>query len=69
MKLSELNAKIQRAIKEKGDMEIFLSIKEDSECPTCGSPETKEFCGFCKDVQLGNVNGEICFWLTGENSF
>lgn len=66
MKITEVIAKLNKVLEEKGDLRVYLEVHEEERCSECGEPKDKTYDGFCDRISTISLSGEKCAWLFAE---
>jgi len=67
MKIDDLIEKLQVAKKtRKANLNIYLEVNEDVDCPMCGEPETHVYDGFPDHTSVMSINGKPTFCIVAK---
>jgi len=62
MKIDDLIEKLQTAKKTwKANLDIYLEVNEDVDCPSCGSAESHIYDGFPDRTEVMSINNKPTF--------
>lgn len=61
MKIDDLVQKLQVAKKTWGNLDIYLEVNEDEDCPTCGGVNSHIYDGFPVRTDVMSINSISTF--------
>ena len=63
MKITEAIESLNKILKDKGNLEIYLDIQKETTCATCGEPKSHTYDGFCYKISSIKLSNEEYVWL------